>query len=343
MANIINSFQKLTSLEHLFQSWFIFRKGKRKREDVLVFERHLEKNIFNLRRKLLSKDYKHKPYHSFHIHDPKIRLIRKASVEDRLVHQAVYSVLSDIYDRKFIYHLYSSRIGKGTHKAVNALRKMTQKVSNNLSCPCFALKCDVKKFYDSVDHRILLRILSKNIQNQDTFCLLNEIICSYSVENTSDKGMPIGNVTSQIFTSIYLNELDQYVKHTLKAKNYIRFADDIIFLSQDKNYLKSLLPKIEYFLANKLALILHPKKIHFRSLTQGIDFLGYVTFPYHKTLRTVTKKRMKKKLDKRLDEYFSHRISEYSLSQTMQSYLGILSHANTLKLQERLKNTYSWK
>ena len=333
-----NLFKKTVSLEHLFNSWFLFRKGKRKRCDVIEYERFLERNIFNLQKRLIKGRYKHRLYSSFFLQDPKTRHIRKAYVEDRLVHQAVYSSLNIIYDSKFIYHLYSSRIGKGTHKAVNNLKKMTRKVSKNYTSPCWALKCDVRRFYDSVDQKILLSIISKTIKNAQFLDLVEKIVCSFSVEE--NKGMPIGNLTSQIFTSIYLNELDKHIKHQLKIKYYMRFADDLIILSNDQYFLANLITTLEDFLNNQLLLKLHPNKLRIKPLSQGFDFLGYITFRHHRVIRTVTKRRMLKKLSLRLDEYLAGGIDQYSMNQTLQSYLGILSHADTYKLERRIINQF---
>lgn len=338
-----NLFIEMVSVEALFAAWNEFRHGKTKRADVQEFGRHAEKNIFRLHRELVSKRYKHSPYESFFIHDPKVRHIRKACVRDRLAHQAAYTALVRIYEPKFIHHIYSSRIGKGTHRAVNALRDMAGKVSQNCTRPCWSLKCDVLRFYDTVDHETLLSILKRTISDQDALWLLEEIIESFHVEGTHGKGLPIGNLTSQIFTNVYLNELDQYVKHALRIKRYIRFADDMVFLCPNKNRPQELLPKLEEFLFDRLKLELHPRKIIIRPLHQGIDFLGYVTLPHHRVLRTKTKRRMKRKLSERLVQYQSGAIPEDSMNQTLQSYLGMLSHADAYELQQETKNVFSWR
>lgn len=342
MTTVQNVFAQMTGLESLFDSWRLFKSGKSQRRDVQEFGRHVEKNIFRLNRELVSKRYKHSPYESFFIHDPKVRHIRKACVRDRLVHQAAYTALVRIYEPKFIHHVYSSRIGKGTHKAVNVLRGMAGKVSQNFTRPCWSLKCDIRRFYDTVDHEILLGILKRTIRDQDAAWLIQEIIESFHVEGTPGKGLPIGNLTSQIFTNIYLNEFDQFVKHVLRVKHYIRFADDLVLLVPHKREPTELLPKLKDFLLDRLKLELHPKKIVIRPLHQGIDFLGYVTLPHHRVLRTKTRRRMKRKLTERLRQYQSGEISDGSMNQTLQSYLGMLSHADTYELQQEMKNVFSW-
>ncbi len=340
MKRYANIFNELISIESLFIAWSEFRKGKTKRRDVQEFSRHLEKNIFRLQRELVEKKYKHSPYSSFYIHDPKVRHIRKASVKDRLVHQAAYTILTRIYEPRFVNDLYSSRVGKGTHAGVNALTSMTLKVSRNLTQPCWALKCDVSKFYDSVDHAALLDLIRITITDPSAQWLLTEIVESFHHEGTPGKGLPIGNLTSQIFTNIYLNELDQFVKQTLRVKYYARFADDLVLLSTGKKELQNYLPLIKKFLQERLKLQLHPKKVSIRPLHQGVDFLGYVVLPHHRVLRTKTKRRMLRKLDQRLNECFSDLVSKESLNQTLQSYLGLISHVNAFELKRDVLNRF---
>lgn len=173
-------FNQIISLENLFVAWREFRCGKRSRRDVLEFERNLEDNIFALRDVLASGCYHHGPYHRFHIFDPKHRIIHKATVRDRLVHHAVCRVIQPVFERSFIYDSYSCRVGKGTHAAVNRLEKFVRKESRNYTRSCFSLKFDIKKFFDSVDHAILLKILASKISCIKTNNLLAEIVESFS-------------------------------------------------------------------------------------------------------------------------------------------------------------------
>jgi len=296
MKKFENVFPEMTSPAALFEAWWQFRRGKAKRRDVQEFGRLLEKNVFRLSRDLQAKRYRHGAYESFCVHDPKVRHIRKASVRDRLVHQTVTNALSRIYEPRFIEHAYSSRIGKGTHRGINALRAMTWKASRNYTRPCWALKCDIRKFYDTVDHDILLHLLGQTVRDDNARWLVGEIIRSFHVEGAAGKGVPIGNLTSQIFTNVYLNELDQFIKHRLRVRFYLRYADDLVLLSPRKGELQALLPEIERFLRENLSLTLHPQKLVLRPIEQGIDFLGYVTLPHHRVLRTTTRRRMERRL-----------------------------------------------
>lgn len=176
-----NIFEKTISLENLFLSWDEFKKGKQKKADVQEFERNSEQNMFQLRNDLISKTYKHGPYRGFYICDPKRRHIHKSEVRDRILHHAIFRILNPIFEPTFISNSFSCRIGKGTHKGVVAVRDMLRKESRNYTQTCFALKCDIRKFFDSVGHEILLSILQKRITDKDAQWLLKEIICSYYI------------------------------------------------------------------------------------------------------------------------------------------------------------------
>lgn len=338
-----NVFEKIISLENLFSAWDKFRSDKQKKRDIQEFEWRLEENIFKLHRDLKYRRYKHGAYTSFHIQDPKQRHIHKATVRDRVLHHAVFTVLTPIFEPTFISNSLSCRIGKGTHKGIDILEKILRQTSDNASKPCFALKCDIKKFFETVDHKILFNIIQKRVKDNDALWLLEEIIGSftsrYSTSSTR-KGLPIGNLTSQLFANIYLNEFDQFIKHKLKVKQYLRYTDDFIIVAEDKIYLENIISPIRSFLTKRLALELHPKKIAIRKFHRGVDFLGYILLPHYRLLRVKTKRRIFRKLKKRVDEYKKGVISKQTLEQSFQSYLGVLSHANSYKLEQKLKNQF---
>ncbi|MEK7674067.1 MAG: reverse transcriptase domain-containing protein [Patescibacteria group bacterium] len=298
------------------------------------FEFNLEDNIFNLYYELKNKTYKHSDYTSFFIKDPKLRHIHKATVKDRILHHAIFRILYLIFDKQFIYDSYSCRLKKGTHKAVNRLKRFLQRLIKNNIKTTFILKCDIKKFFDSVNQNILLGLINKNIKNTDIIQLVKEIIKSFETEK--EKGIPLGNITSQLFANIYLNELDKFIKHKLKIKYYIRYCDDFIILDTDKNYLIGIISVINDFLKDNLNLYIHSQKVFIRKYIQGIDFLGYVVLPHYRVLRTKTKKRMLKKTKNQYKKLSDKLISEKQFNQSLQSYLGILKHCSGYKVKQKM-------
>jgi retron-type reverse transcriptase len=312
-------------VENLLESWREFLRGKRKRKDVAEFSLNFLDNILVLHRELASKAYRHGDYQAFKINDPKPRDIHKASVRDRLVHHAIYRILYSYFDRKFIFDSYSCRIGKGTRRAIRRFRRFGMRVSKNNTKTCWILKCDIRKFFANINHQILKNILAKHIADEDVSWLLAQVIESFGAKGKIGVGLPLGNLTSQLFVNIYMNEFDQFMKRILKVKYYIRYADDFVILHKNRFYLENLIPRIGKFLDGRLALSLHPEKFFVRTFSSGVDFLGWVNFPHHRVLRTSTKKRMMK------------RIKNNSASESIASYLGLLSHGNAHKLTLRIK------
>ena len=332
----------MTSLEHIFQCWDQFKRGKRKRKDTQLFERHLEDNIFQLREDLITFQYSHAPYQQFYVTDPKQRHISKAVVRDRLVHQMVYDTFTQVLDKKFIFHSFSSRLGKGTHEGVTKLHQMIGKVSKNGAFPCFALKTDIRRFFDTVHLCTLKGLLRKYIKDEGTLKIIDIIIDSFKVahDQADPVGIPLGNVTSQLFANVYLHELDDFIKQSIKEKYYLRYCDDFIILSSSENHLKSLIGVIRDFLSQKLRLELHPKKVMISKLGSGIDFLGYVLFENHTLMRTTSKQRMKRRLREAYENYLIGKTDEVPMDQKLQSYLGILSYADQRTLALGIKNAY---
>lgn len=325
---LYHGYDNIISIENLLISWQEFLLGKRKKKDVAEFSADLMDNILELRQDLVEKTYKHGDYEAFVINDPKTRIIHKPLVRDRLLHHAIHRILYPYFEKKFIYDSYSCRVDKGTHRAIDRLRHFGRKVSRNDTRTAWVLKCDVRKFFASIDHGVLKNILGKYIEDSKILRLLSQVIDSFQIENRVAVGLPLGNLTSQLLINVYMNEFDQFAKHVLRIKYYIRYADDFVILEADKNKLVSLLPKIGEFLSKKLKLTLHPNKVTIKTLDSGVDFLGWVSFPNHRVLRTNTKRRMIKRWHQNQTE------------ETFNSYLGLMKHGNTEKLQERLTKDY---
>ena len=283
-------FEEIASVENLLGAWREFLPGKRGKQDVQEFQLRLTDNILSLHRDLINGAYRHGGYEAFKISDPKPRDIHKATVRDRLIHHAAYRQLYPFFDKTFISDSFSCRNRKGTHRATNRFQKFHYIVSRNDTHQCWVLKCDIKKFFANIDRAMLMEVIAERIQDKKLFWLLSEIIGSFSSARPG-VGLPLGNLTSQLFVNVYMNEFDQFAKHTLKAKHYIRYADDFIVLSGNSEWLEIILPEVQNFLSNRLKLSLHPDKTFIKTILSGIDVLGWVHFPDHRVLRTSTKRR----------------------------------------------------
>jgi retron-type reverse transcriptase len=326
-------FERIISLDNLIGAWGEFSRGKRKKRDVQQFEFALEDNLLLLAEQLRSGEYQIEPYTSFYVCDPKLRHIHKASVRDRVLFQAVYRVINPLFEKQFIYDSFSSRVGKGTHAGVARLEQFLIEESANASRPARALKCDVARFFDSIDHEILFELLGWRIADEKCLELLRLIIDSFWIatartprnDNGRDKewkrGLPLGNVTSQLFANVYLHELDFFVKQQLRVKKYARYCDDFVIVGCSSEEVEELIEPIRIFLMERLRLTLHPRKISIRTYQQGVDFLGYVLRPHHRLLRTKTKQRLLRRIDEK----------------NRSSYVGMLAHCAGYRLYKRVE------
>jgi len=321
---LIHTYDDIISVENLALAWQEFIVGKSSKSDVRIFERDLMDNILLLHQDLVNRSYLHGGYEGFFVNDPKRRHIHKACVRDRLLHHAVYRVLYPFFDRAFIHDSFSCRNGKGVHKAINRFRRMASMVSKNHARTCWALKGDIRKFYASIDHVVLIRLLEETIPDKDVIRLLSEIVRSFRTDTEYAVGLPLGNLTSQLFGNIYMNRFDQWVKHCLKVRHYLRYADDFVFFSEDKDRLEQIIPCIEGFLQTHLKLTLHPEKILLKTIASGMDYLGWVHFTDHLILRKTTRGRA------------LARIKMHPTEETVQSYLGLLKHGNAWKLKDEI-------
>ena len=331
---LTHSYEDIISVENLLAAWKEFVRGKRKKKDVQEFQHRLMDNILALHGDLKYGHgvsifrYKHGGYKAFKISDPKPRDIHKASVRDRLLHHALYRKPYPFFDRTWITDSYSCRKGKGTHRAINRFQSFAYKVSHNHTRTCWVLKCDIRKFFASIDQNILLNIVRRYVPDTRTVSLIAEVVGSFRTKMARPGlaiGLPLGNLTSQLLVNVYMNEFDQFVKHVLKARFYIRYADDFVILSPSRCRLDGMLSGIEHFLRLRLNLNLHPDKVGIATLASGTDFLGWVHFPDHRVLRTSTRRRMLKRVAGLEEE-----------SPTTQSYLGMLSHGNARTLAAKI-------
>ena len=317
---LVGGLERIAATENLLEAWKEFLNGKCGKRDVQEFQLRLMDNILSLRADILNGTYRHGGYHAFNISDPKPRNIHKACVRDRLLHHAICRVFYPFFDRTFISDSFSCRDERGNHAALDRFRSFSRIVSKNDTKTCWILKCDIRKFFASVDHATLLAILRSYITEKETLSLLREVIGSFS-SAAPGVGLPLGNLTSQLFVNAYMNELDQFAKHRLRVKHYIRYADDFVILSPNSEWLEVILPEIDGFLRNNLKLTVHPQKIFLKTAASGVDFLGWVHFPDHRVLRTTTKRRMTKRLQ-----------IAGGRPEVRASYRGLLTHGNANKI-----------
>lgn len=322
MKKFTKTYGEIITVPNLLLAWEEFLAGKRKRTDVAIFHGRLMDNIFSLYHDLKEKSYRHGAYQAFSISDPKPRNIHKAIVRDRLLHHLLYQETYQYFDQHFINDSYSCRVDKGMHRAIYHFASFARQVSHNDQRAVWILKCDIRKFFASIDHRVLKDILARYIDDQNLLWLFGQVIDSFNTSGKIGVGLPLGNLTSQLLVNIYMNEFDQFIKRVLKIKYYIRYADDFMFLSENKESLIALRPKLETFLSERLGLSLHPRKTFFKTLASGVDFLGWVQFSDHRILRTTTKRRMLK------------RIKQNNKPATLATYLAMLKHGNAYKLSE---------
>ncbi len=278
----------------------------------------------------------------FKVSEPKPRFIQAACVRDRIVHRALVRIINPIFEPTFIYDSYACRIEKGTLNAVRRLERFWRRESKNYTQKIYFLKGDIRKYFDSINHEVLIAIIKKRVSCPKTIWLIKKILKSQQtsckgVKIEQGKGLPIGNLSSQLFANVYLNELDGFAKHSLKVKLYIRYVDDFIIVSKDRAYLDSLIEPIEDFLKEHLKLDLHPIKRKIFSSRSGVDFLGYFIRPYYKTIRFGNIKRFLR----RINRYKKTGKWEEKKEQSLAAWRGYASQANSYNLLRDIRLYFS--
>lgn len=347
MKKLKNLYQEICSFENLLEAYKQARKCKRYRSEVLEFTANLEENLITIQNELTWKTYEVGRYKEFFVYDPKKRLIMALPFRDRVVQWAIYRVLNPLLDRRYISHSYACRIGMGTHKVISKVQYWLRKLYRG-SGRTYALKMDVSKYFYRVDHGVLVGILERIIADRDLLEMLETIIRSETTDfglNLGDHGftggkvagvgMPIGNLTSQMFANLYLNELDQYCKHALKTQYYARYMDDVLVLHPDKRYLRTIKERVEQFLAEHLKLQLNNKTC-IRSLEQGVEFCGYRIWPTHVKLRKKSALKMKHRLVGLRKRYARGDIGFAKANASVQSYMGIMKHFSSYSLRKSI-------
>ncbi len=278
---INNLYLEVYNISNLIIAWKKARKGKTKKKYVIEFEKDLLENLLQLQKELIEQTYSPLPLKTFILHDPKTRKISKSAFRDRVIHHALIIIIEPIFDKTFIYDSCANRIGKGNLFAIKRFELFKRKVTNNLKTEAFCLKADIKHYFQEVNHEVLINLIRRKIKTEKIIWLINQIL----VNGFTEKGMPLGNLTSQFLANVYLNELDYFVKHKLKAKYYIRYVDDLVILHHSREQLEIWKQEINEFLRKELKLELHPEKSYISSLSRGIDFVGFRNFYYFRLLR----------------------------------------------------------
>jgi hypothetical protein len=336
-------YETICSFENLHAAACQARRGKRLRPDVAAFHYDLERNLFDLRAQLLDKTYQPGPYRAFYIQDPKRRLISAAPYRDRVVHHALCRAMEPIFERGFIHDCYANRVGKGTHKALDRATYFARRNA-------YVLKCDIEKYFPSIDHRILEERIARKIKCRGTLWLAGAILANSNPQEEAvryypgddlftpgerRRGIPIGNLTSQFFANLYLDGFDHYVQEALGPAGYVRFSDDFLLFSDDRARLSSMTPVLQQYL-DGLRLTLHGRKCQVFRVRDGFPFLGWQVYPEHRRLRRTTGVRIGRRLRELRNGHAAGEIGWDRVRASVMSWIGHLKHGDTWALRGRL-------
>jgi retron-type reverse transcriptase len=341
MKRVGNLWSNIIDFDNLLFASCKAQKGKRFQENVLRFNYDLEAELFDIRDELMEKTYQPGEYKTFEIYEPKKRMISAAPYRDRVVHNALCNVIEPIFEKSFIYDSYANRKEKGTHKALDRFIKYFRSSQ-------YVLKCDIVKYFPSIDHEILKNLLRRKIKCKDTLWLINLIIDNSNPQIPANeyfegddlftpferkKGLPIGNLTSQFFANIYLNQLDHFIKDELGIKKYVRYVDDFAIFSHDKHFLKKLRQKIEMKL-EKYRLRIHPVKSRITRVKYGENFLGFRIFPNKIRVKSDNLRRARRRMKDLQDDYKNGLKGMDEIGQSIQSWVSHLNYGDTYRLRK---------
>jgi len=344
-----NLYDKLCSFKNLLHAYTKALKGKSSKWYIKEFSANLDKNLIELESELMSMKYKPRRMKTFVICNLKTRVISASDFRDRVVHHALCNIIQPIFEKTFIYDSYANRKGKGTHAALKRFDAFKRKASDNGKLLPFAkdgnmisgyaLKAVIKHYFDKVDHDILMKILSRKIRDEKVLWLIKRILDNHS-RKIAGKGMPIGNLTSQFFANVYLNELDYFVKHKLKAKYYIRYVDDFVILHESKETLESYKYRISEFLRT-IRLELHPEKSKIIPLHRGVTILGFRVFYNYKLPKKSNMRLMNRRLEQFIGLYKNGVMKKEEVLEKIEGWNAYAVHGNTFKLRKHIMKKLS--
>ena len=318
-------FSQVIAFPNLVRAWRLASRGKRGRLPVARFAAEMDTRLVEIHQALSTGTWQPGAHRQFFVYDPKFRSIAAPPFADRVVHHAICTVIEPLFERRFIFDSYACRREKGAHLAIRRLQKFLRKKR-----AVYALKCDISQFFASINHEVLRQIIRQTIHDQKLLHILDLIIAGYS------PGIPIGNLTSQLFANVYLDQLDHFIKEELRIKYYLRYMDDFVILGENKAELTKILAAIRAFLTDKLKLTLHPRKIRLFPAYLGVDFVGYVAFPDHILLRPKNVRHFAKKLRKQQKWLASGKISQKEFAESVRSWIAHAVHADTFGLRRKL-------
>jgi len=324
-------YPKIYDFENIHLAYLKARRNKRYKQEVLRFSARLEENLIDIQNRLIWKTYRPSRYKYFTIYEPKQRLIAALPFMDRVIHHALCNMIEPIFERSMIHDSYACRRGQGVLAGVLRTTRFLRDAGRRWG-RVYCLKADVTKFFPSIDHEMLKKIIRRRIACPDTLGLIDTIIDS----TETDRGLPIGSLTSQLWANVYLNELDHYVKETLRIQYYLRYMDDFVIFHHDKQRLAAILEEIIGFLDGILQLSLNGKTQIFPISPRCVDFLGYRIWPSHRLLRKANVRRVKRKFRKHARLYSQGLMSLETIRPGIASWLGHAKHADTWCLRKRI-------
>lgn len=332
MKTYSNLYPKIFEFDRLDRAYRRARRGKRDRVEVMRFERDLECELIQIQNELVWGEYATSPYRTFYVHEPKTRLVAALPFRDRVVQHSLFEVLEPIWEQRFIHHSYACRPGKGLHHGADQAQRWLREVKRKHG-KVYALKADIAKYFPSIDHDILKGMIERRVTCSRTLDLCEDIIDSWH------PGLPIGNLSSQLWANVYLHELDSHVKQELGVQRYMRYMDDWIVIHHDKAYLHRLREHLERWLWRHLRLKLnHKTQVFPVSARRGrsLDYLGYRIWLTHRRLREDSVKRMRKRLREMEWQFYRGEIDHADVQARIQSWLGHASHADTYRIRSKL-------
>jgi len=330
-----NLYPEVYSTKNLVLAWRNARKGKTKKDYVIEFEKNLGANLKSLHNELKYQTYRPKPLDTFILRDPKIRKISKSNFRDRVIHHALIGVIEPIFESIFITDNCASRKNRGALFALKRFERFRRKATKNYTTYGYCLKSDIKHYFREVNHKILLKIIKRKIKDEKVIWLIERILENNVHDNPQGKGMPLGNLTSQFFANVYLHELDEFVKHELRARFYIRYVDDFVLLNQSKEKLLSWGGGINVFLLKNLKIEIHPEKSKIIFLSNGVDFVGFRNFYHYRLLR----KRNVRSIKNKIKLFSEGQISLDKITEIFQGWNAYAKWANSFRLRKKIFET----